>query len=109
MVFSFNLCLDTRFDCKSRGNFILQKKPIVATAVDPLTVTFRLAEPFHSFPWAIANVFIVPAATFEGVSKDEKEFRRGGRRATTRAEIPARFRALLCRIAGHAGGGPGPQ
>jgi peptide/nickel transport system substrate-binding protein len=76
VVFSFNLCLDTRFDCKSRGNFILQKKPIVATAVDSLTVTFRLAEPFHSFPWAIANVFIVPASTFESVSRDEKEFRR---------------------------------
>ena len=75
MVFSFNLCLDTRFDCKSRGNFILQKKPVVAAAVDPRTVTFRLAEPFHSFPWAIANVFIVPASTFEGVSKDEKVFR----------------------------------
>jgi peptide/nickel transport system substrate-binding protein len=75
VVFSFNLCLDTRFDCKSRGNFILQKKPIVATAVDDRTVTFRLAEPFHSFPWAIANVFIVPASTFGGVSNDEKEFR----------------------------------
>jgi peptide/nickel transport system substrate-binding protein len=75
VVFSFNLCLDTRFDCKTRGNFILQKKPIVATAVDPLTVTFRLAEPFHSFPWAVASVSIVPAATFEAVSKDEKTFR----------------------------------
>jgi peptide/nickel transport system substrate-binding protein len=74
VVFSFNLCLDDRFDCKSRGNFILQKKPIVATAVDPRTVTFRLAEPFHSFPWAIANVFIVPVSTFESVSKDKKEF-----------------------------------
>jgi peptide/nickel transport system substrate-binding protein len=75
VVFSFNLCLDTRFDCKSRGNFVLQKKPIVATATDPLTVTFRLAEPFHSFPWAVANFFIVPSATFESVSKDEKLFR----------------------------------
>jgi peptide/nickel transport system substrate-binding protein len=75
VVFSFNLCLDTRFDCKSRGNFILQKKPIVATATDPHTVTFRLAEPFHSFPWAVAEVFIVPAVTFDGVSIDEKVFR----------------------------------
>jgi peptide/nickel transport system substrate-binding protein len=75
VVFSFNLCLDTRFDCKSRGNFILQKQPVVATATDPLTVTFSLAEPFHSFPWAVANVSIVPAAMFDGVSKDEKVFR----------------------------------
>ena len=75
VVYSFNLCLDTRFDCKSRGNFVLQKKPIVAAAVDPHTVTFRLAEPFHSFPWAIAEVFIVPKSTFESVSNDEKEFR----------------------------------
>jgi peptide/nickel transport system substrate-binding protein len=76
VVFSFNLCLDTRFDCKSRGNFILQKKPIVATAVDPRTVTFRLAEPFHSFPWALADLFIVPASIFESVSSNEQEFRR---------------------------------
>jgi ABC-type transport system substrate-binding protein len=44
VVYSFNLCLDTRFDCKTRGNFILQKKPIVAAAVDSHTVTFRLDE-----------------------------------------------------------------
>jgi peptide/nickel transport system substrate-binding protein len=75
VVFSFNLCLDTRFDCKSRGNFILQKTPIVATATDSQTVTFRLAEPFHSFPWAVAEVFIVPAATFDGVAKNETVFR----------------------------------
>lgn len=76
VVFSFNLCLDTRFDCKMRGNFILDEKPIEATAIDPLTVTFRLAEPFHSFPWAISGVTIVPKSTFGGVSGDEKEFRR---------------------------------
>lgn len=76
VVFSFNLCLDTRFDCKMRGNFVLNKKPIEATATDPLTVTFRLAEPFHSFPWAIAGVSIVPKTTFAAVSGDEKEFRK---------------------------------
>ncbi len=75
VVFSFNLCLDTQFDCKMRGNFILNKKPIEATATDPLTVTFRLAEPFHSFPFAIARVFIVPRATFTEVSSSEKAFR----------------------------------
>jgi peptide/nickel transport system substrate-binding protein len=75
VVFSFNLCLDPRFDCKTRGNFILSKKPIEATATDPLTVTFRLAEPFHSFPWAISGVFIVPKTTFAAVSTSEKELR----------------------------------
>jgi peptide/nickel transport system substrate-binding protein len=75
VVYSFNLCLDTRFDCKTRGNFILNKKPIEATPTDLLTVTFRLAEPFHSFPWAISGVSIVPKATFAGVSSSEKDFR----------------------------------
>jgi peptide/nickel transport system substrate-binding protein len=75
VVFSFNLCMDTRFDNKRRGNFILKKQPVTATATDPHTVTFRLAEPFHSFPWAITDVFIVPRSTFAGVSDDEKTFR----------------------------------
>lgn len=75
VVFSFNLCLDPRFDCKKRGNFVLDGQPIVAEATDPLTVTFRLAEPFHSFPWAVADVFVVPRATFEAVSGSETEFR----------------------------------
>src|SRR2546425_576371 len=75
VVFSFNLCLDPRFDCKKRGNLILNKQPIVATAADPLTVTFRLAEPFYSFPWALAEVFVVPKATFAAVSGSEKTFR----------------------------------
>lgn len=75
VVFSFNLCLDPRFDCKKRGNLVLNKKPIVATAADPQTVTFRLAEPFYSFPWALAEVFVVPKATFAAVSGNEKTFR----------------------------------
>lgn len=76
VVFSFNLCLDARFDCKRRGNFVLNGKPIVATAVDPLTVTFKLAEPFHSFPYALAPVFIVPKSVFSPVSANEQEFRK---------------------------------
>jgi peptide/nickel transport system substrate-binding protein len=76
VVFSFNLCLDNHFDCKTRGNFIINGKPIVATATDPLTVTFRLAEPFHSFPWALEHVFVVPRATFAGVSGNVEDFRR---------------------------------
>lgn len=76
VVFSFNLCLDSRFDCKRRGNFVLTGKPIVATAVDPLTVTFRLTEPFHSFPYALAPVFIVPKSVFAPVSTNEQEFRK---------------------------------
>jgi peptide/nickel transport system substrate-binding protein len=75
VVFSFNLCLDKRFDCKKRGNFVLHNRPVVATATDPHTVTFRLPEPFHSFPWALAEVFIVPRATFAAVSGSEKDFR----------------------------------
>src|SRR5262245_34057741 len=75
VVYSFNLCLDPRFDCKKRGNLILNKKPIIATAGDPLTVTFRLAEPFYSFPWALAEVFIVPRATFAAVTGNEKSLR----------------------------------
>jgi peptide/nickel transport system substrate-binding protein len=75
VVFSFNLCLDTRFDCKKRGNLILNKQPIVATATDPMTVTFRLAEPFHSFPWALAELFVVPKATYASVTGSEKDFR----------------------------------
>lgn len=76
VVFSFNLCLDERFDCKRRGNFVLSKKPIEATAADPLTVTFRLAEPFHSFPFALAPVFIVPKSVFAPVAGNEQELRR---------------------------------
>ena len=33
----------------------------------------------------------------------------GGRSAATRAEIPARFRTVLCRIARYAAGGPRAQ
>ncbi len=75
VVYSFNLCLDSRFDCKKRGNFIISGKPVEAKATGPLTVTFRLAEPFHSFPWAIAEVFIVPKGTFASVSDSEVTFR----------------------------------
>ncbi len=75
VVFSFNLCLDARFDCKRRGNFVLHGKPIIATAVDPLTVQFRLSEPFHSFPYALAPVFIVPRSVFEPVSGEVQKYR----------------------------------
>jgi|GEM_PF-6936116 len=75
VVFSYNLCLDSRFDCKKRGNFIINGKPIEAKATDSLTVTFRLPEPFHSFPWAIAGIFIVPRETFSTVSESETSFR----------------------------------
>jgi peptide/nickel transport system substrate-binding protein len=76
VVFSFNLCLDQRFDCKKRGNFIIKGRPIVATAVDPLTVTFQLPEPFHSFPFAVAPVVVVPKGVFAPVSGSEQEFRK---------------------------------
>jgi peptide/nickel transport system substrate-binding protein len=75
VVYSFNLCLDERFDCKRRGNLVVNKTPIVASAVDPLTVTFRLAEPFHSFPFALAPVFIVPRSTFHSVTGNEQNLR----------------------------------
>jgi peptide/nickel transport system substrate-binding protein len=75
VVFSFNLGMDRRFDNKRRGNFILKGKPVKATAIDPLTVKFALAEPFHTFPWALAGVTIVPKATFAPVSENEKTFR----------------------------------
>jgi peptide/nickel transport system substrate-binding protein len=75
VVFSFNLCLDTRFDCKKRGDFVLHDKPIEATATGPLTVTFRLAEPFHSFPWALSHVIVAPKATFAPVAGNEKTWR----------------------------------
>ncbi len=110
MVFSFNLCLDTRFDCKSRGNFILKKKPVVAAAVDPLTVTFRLAEPFHSFPWAIAEVFVVPEVDLcETVSTDEKEFRQAVGVQQPDLKYLAGFGPYFVESRGHAGGRPGPQ
>ena len=76
VVFSFNLCLDPRFDCKKRCNLILNKQPIKAEATDPHTVTFRLAEPFHSFPWAIAEVFVVPRAVFAPISASKTDLRR---------------------------------
>lgn len=76
VVYSFNLCLDSKFDCKKRGNFILKGQPIVAAAVDPLTVEFKLAEPFHSFPFALATVFIVPQSTFAPVSGTAQDFRK---------------------------------
>ena len=69
VVFSFNPCLDAGFDRKCRSNFVLQEKPIVATAADPRTA------PFHSFPTAIANVFIASGLTYEGISKNEEAFR----------------------------------
>lgn len=75
VVFSYDLGMDPRLDNKRRGNFILNKKPIVAAAKDPSTVTFQLAEPFHSFPWAIANLAVVSKETFAPVSSDEKAFR----------------------------------
>jgi peptide/nickel transport system substrate-binding protein len=75
VVFSFDLGMDPRFDNKRRGNFLVNQQPIKAEAAGPLTVIFRLAEPFHSFPWAIANLTIVPKATFAEVSKDAKTFR----------------------------------
>ncbi|WP_422928909.1 ABC transporter substrate-binding protein [Singulisphaera sp. PoT] len=75
VVFSFNLCLDERFDCKKRGNFVIKGKPIVAKAVDPHTVTFQLPEPFHSFPFPLSDVFIVPRAVFEKVAASETSFR----------------------------------
>jgi peptide/nickel transport system substrate-binding protein len=75
VVFSFNLCLDPHFDCKKRGNLMIAGKPIEATATDPRTVTFRLAEPFHAFPWALSGVTIVPKATFANVVGDEKSLR----------------------------------
>jgi peptide/nickel transport system substrate-binding protein len=76
VVFSFNLCLDERFDCKKSGNFVINKKRIVAAAVDPLTVTFRLPEPFYSFPSALAGVFVVPKSVFAPVAGNEQDFRR---------------------------------
>jgi peptide/nickel transport system substrate-binding protein len=75
VVFSFNLCLDTRFDCKKRGNFVINKQPVAASAADAETVVFRLAEPFHSFPWALAQMFVAPKATFAAVAGNETDFR----------------------------------
>jgi peptide/nickel transport system substrate-binding protein len=76
VVFSFNLCLDPRFDCKKRGNFVVKGKPVVAAAADPLTVTFTLPEPFHSFPFAVAPVFVVPKGVFAPVAGSEQDFRK---------------------------------
>jgi peptide/nickel transport system substrate-binding protein len=76
VVFSVGLCLDTRFDCKKRGNLIQKGRPVVVKAVAPLTVTFGLGEPYHSFAFAMSGVPIVPKATFAAVAGDEKEFRR---------------------------------
>lgn len=75
VVFSVGLCVDPRFDCKRRGNLVYNGRPVEAAALDPQTVTFRLAEPYHSFPSAISGVTVVPRATFAGVAGDEKEFR----------------------------------
>lgn len=76
VVFSFNLCLDARFDCKKRGNLVVGGRPIEAKAAGPTTVTFHLAEPFHSFGHAIAEVSIVPRSTFAAVAASEMDFRR---------------------------------
>lgn len=75
VVFSFGLFLDSRFDNKRRGNLIMNKQAVEATAIDPRTVTFRLPEPFYSFPWAIINLYVVPRQTFESVAGDVKKFR----------------------------------
>ena len=75
VVFSFNLCLDSRFDCKQRGNLVLGNKPIKASAVSPLTVQFDLPQPFHSFDWALAGVTIVPSKTYSKVAETPETFR----------------------------------
>ncbi len=109
VVFSVGLCLDPRFDCKRRGNLMQNGRPVVVKAVAPLTVTFGLAEPYHSFPFAINRVPIVPKATFAPVAGDEKEFRRAVGVQQPDAEVPARLRALLRRVPGHPGDPPHPQ
>ncbi len=76
VVFSFNLCLDTRLDCKQRGNLVLDGKPMKVSATDSQTVRFDLPQPFHSFDWAVSGVTIAPRKVFEPVSGDPESFRR---------------------------------
>ena len=68
VVFSVNLCLDTRFNCKRRGNLTVGGKPIQVTKTDPQTVTFTLAEPYPSFLWAVSEVLIVPKSVYEPIT-----------------------------------------
>lgn len=75
VVFSFNLCLDKRLDCKQRGNLVLDGKPIKVSAVDSQTVRFDLSQPFHSFDWAVSGVTVVSREVFEPVAGDPETFR----------------------------------
>ena len=75
VVFSFNLCLDTRLDCMQRGKLVLGGEPIKAVAVDPQTVRFDLPQPFHSFDWALSELTIVPQSTFAEVAGEPATFR----------------------------------
>lgn len=75
VVFSFNLCLDERFDCKRRGNLMFKGKPVKVTAVDPRTVQFELPERYYSFDWATASVYIVPRDIFAAVTETPEAFR----------------------------------
>lgn len=68
VVFSVNLCLDTRFNCKRRGNLTAGGKPVQVATAGPLVVTFSLAEPYPSFLWAISEVLIVPKSVYEPIS-----------------------------------------
>jgi peptide/nickel transport system substrate-binding protein len=76
VVFSVNLCLDPRFNCKRRGNLMIGGQPVVARAVDPLTVVFTLPEVYSSFPWGVSEVLIVPKAVYEPIAASPEAFRR---------------------------------
>lgn len=76
VVFSVNLCLDTKFNCKRRGNLTVGGKLVQPAVAGPLTVTFTLVEPYPSFLWAISEVLIVPKSVYEPVSGSVEAFRR---------------------------------
>ena len=75
VVFSFNLCLDTRFDCKHRTDLVLDGEPIKASTIDSSTVRFELSQPFHTFDWAVSKVTIVPREVFEEVATSPESLR----------------------------------
>jgi peptide/nickel transport system substrate-binding protein len=76
VVFSVNLCLDERFNCKRRGNLKVADKYVAAEATGPLTVVFTLSEPYPSFLWAVSELTIVPKTVFSPVAGNVEEFRR---------------------------------
>ncbi|OYP33093.1 ABC transporter substrate-binding protein [Rhodopirellula sp. MGV] len=75
VVFSFNLHLDTRFDCKQRTNLIVGGEPVKVTAIDPMTVQFGLSQPFHTFDWSVSGVTIVPREVFKEVCQTPQSLR----------------------------------